>query len=387
MKEPIAPICIALSLFVGTLASTSFPANATSAHKKSAAKKTTQKPEETITLNFVNADIESVARTLAALSKRNVVVDPRVKGTLNLTTEQPVTASKAWSQFLAALRLQGFSMVNTQGLYKIVPEADAKLQGGTVQSIPNAANSGQIVTQIFLLKFEQANNLVAVLRPLITPNNTINVNPGNNSLIITDYEDNLERMGRIIAALDVSNASDVEIISLKYAIASDLAPLVSRLIEPSGVTNAGAGAGPGIGAEYKTTLLAEPRSNSLILRAANPARTALVRSLVNKLDQPGSESPNGNIHVVYLKNAEATKLATTLRAAMSGGSISSFSPTASAVPPQTQAQAQAMQQVGKFRPIQPPTRSSSPRLSRNFASCAPSSRCSINVAHKSWWRV
>ncbi len=333
MKEPIAPICIALSLFVGTLASTSFPANATSAHKKSAAKKTTQKPEETITLNFVNADIESVARTLAALSKRNVVVDPRVKGTLNLTTEQPVTASKAWSQFLAALRLQGFSMVNTQGLYKIVPEADAKLQGGTVQSIPNAANSGQIVTQIFLLKFEQANNLVAVLRPLITPNNTINVNPGNNSLIITDYEDNLERMGRIIAALDVSNASDVEIISLKYAIASDLAPLVSRLIEPSGAANAGAG--PGIGAEYKTTLLAEPRSNSLILRAANPARTALVRSLVYKLDQPGSESPNGNIHVVYLKNAEATKLATTLRAAMSGGSIASFSPAASAVPPQS----------------------------------------------------
>jgi general secretion pathway protein D len=335
MKNQSTPNYIALSLIFGILASVNLLANAAPVNKQASIEKTSIKPEETITLNFVNADIESVARTLAALSKRNVVVDPRVKGTLSLTTEQPITASKAWSQFLAALRLQGFSMVNTQGLYKIVPEADAKLQGGTVQSIPNAANSGQIVTQIFLLKFEQANNLVAVLRPLITPNNTINVNPGNNSLIITDYEDNLERMGRIIAALDVSNASDVEIISLKYAIASDLAPLVSRLIEPSGVTNAGAGAGPGIGAEYKTTLLAEPRSNSLILRAANPARTALVRSLVNKLDQPGSESPNGNIHVVYLKNAEATKLATTLRAAMSGGSISSFSPTASAVPPQS----------------------------------------------------
>jgi general secretion pathway protein D len=72
------------------------------------------------------------------------------------------------------------------------------------------------------------------------------------------------------------------------------------------------------GAEYKTTLLAEPRSNALILRAANPARVALVKSLVAKLDQPGGSSPSGNIHVVYLKNADATKLATTLRAAVSG---------------------------------------------------------------------
>jgi len=281
-----------------------------------------------ITLNFVNAEIESVARTLATLSNRNLVVDPRVKGTINLTTELPVSPNEAWNQFLAALRLQGFAMVETKGLYKIVPEADAKLQGGNVQQIDNVGNgsgNGQIVTHIFKLNFEQANNLVPVLRPLISPNNTINVNPGNNSIIITDYADNLQRMARIIATLDVSNASDVEVIQLKHAIAVDLAPLVLRLIESGNANNAGAApAAPGqTGAEYKTTLLAEPRSNALILRAANPARVALVKSLVAKLDQPGSSDPSGNIHVVYLKNADATKLATTLRAAVSGQATSS----------------------------------------------------------------
>ncbi len=274
---------------------------------------------EPITLNFVNAEIESVARTLATLSNRNLVVDPRVKGTINLTTELPVSPNEAWSQFLAALRLQGFAMVETKGLYKIVPEADAKLQGGNVQEIykgNGGSGSGQIVTHIFKLNFEQANNLVPVLRPLISPNNTINVNPGNNSIIITDYADNLQRMARIIATLDVSNASDVEVIQLKHAIAVDLAPLVLRLVE-SGNPSTAATAGQA-GTEYKTTLLAEPRSNALILRAANPARVALVKSLVAKLDQPGSSNPSGNIHVVYLKNADATKLATTLRAAVSG---------------------------------------------------------------------
>lgn len=328
----------ALALAVGLSIATA-PFGFSPSHAATPAKKPTtqaQPSQQPITLNFVNAEIESVARTLATLSNRNLVVDPRVKGTINLSTELPVSPNEAWSQFLAALRLQGFAMVETKGLYKIVPEADAKLQGGNVQEIykgNGGSGSGQIVTHIFKLNFEQANNLVPVLRPLISPNNTINVNPGNNSIIITDYADNLQRMARIIATLDVSNASDVEVIHLKHAIAVDLAPLVLRLVE-SGSNMPQAAATPGqTGAEYKTTLLAEPRSNTLILRAANPARVALVKSLVTKLDQPGGTNPSGNIHVVYLKNADATKLATTLRAALNGQSTGATGTTTAANTP------------------------------------------------------
>ncbi len=275
---------------------------------------------EPVTLNFANAEIEAVARTMATITGRNVVVDPRVKGQLNLVTERAVTPAAAFQQFLAALRLQGFTVVETAGLYKVVPEADAKLQGGSVSVVQGNAGSapsgGQIVTQIFKLNFENAANLVPVLRPLISPNNTINVNPGNNSLVITDYADNLQRLARIVAAMDVSNASDVEVIPLRNAVAADLAPLVARLIDGGSAPAATPGQAD---TSFKTTLIAEPRSNSLILRAANPARVAQVRALVDRLDQPpapGSSAASGNIHVVYLKNADATKLATTLRAAM-----------------------------------------------------------------------
>ena len=284
---------------------------------------------EPVTLNFANAEIEAVARTMATITGRNVVVDPRVKGQLTLITERAVPPMAAFQQFLAALRLQGFTVVESAGLYKVVPEADAKLQGGSVSVSQGGATGGpaggQIVTQIFKLNFENAANLVPVLRPLISPNNTINVNPGNNSLVITDYADNLQRLARIVAAMDVSNASDVEVIPLKNAVAADLAPLVARLID-GGSAAAPAAAQGQSDTSFKTTLIAEPRSNALILRAANPARVAQVRALVDKLDQPpvpGSSAASGNIHVVYLKNADATKLATTLRAAMSatgGGS-------------------------------------------------------------------
>jgi len=288
-----------------------------------------------ITLNFVNADIESVARALASLTKRTLVVDPRVKGNINLTTEKPVSPDVAWNQFLAVLRLQGFAMIETQGLYKIVPEAEAKLQGGQVAVVPAgiAPNNAQVMTQIFKLSHENANNLLPVLRPLISPNNTINVTPGSNALVITDYADNLQRLGRIIASLDVANATDLEIIPLQHAIANDLVALLTRLTESAGAT-AGAGAGQGFSdTGYKTTILAETRSNAIIVRSANHAKQAQIRSLVEKLDLPGSELASGNIHVVYLKNADATKLANTLRAAVAGsgsGGAAALPPSASA---------------------------------------------------------
>ena len=284
---------------------------------------------EPVTLNFANAEIEAVARAMASMTGRNVVVDPRVKGTMNLNTERAVSPAVAYNLFLATIRLQGYTVVEVGGLDKVVPEADAKLQGGSVWAGPVSANSAsQLTTQIFKLNFEPANNLVAVLRPLISPNNTINVNPGNNSLVITDYADNLQRIARIIAALDVANATDVEILPLKHALAVDLAPLVLRLVESAG---SGAPAGQA-DTSFKTTLVAETRSNTLILRAANAARVAQIKLLVEKLDQPtqGSNGAAGNIYVVYLKNADATKLAVTLRAAMSGEARAASAPSAPA---------------------------------------------------------
>ncbi len=309
MKPFLVMIGLALCVVLGAWSQTP---------KKSAPRTAVAAP---VTLNFVNAEIDAVARTIATLTNRNVVVDPRVKGQINLSTEKAVSSGEAFNQFLSALRLQGYTVVESGGLYKVVPEADAKLQGGesTVVAPGESSKSAgnQIVTKIFTLSFESANNLVPILRPLISPNNTINVSTSNNSLIITDYNENLSRIARIIAALDVANATDIEIVPLKNGLANDLAPLLLRLLEPSSATGA-APAGGAVDGSFKTTVVAEPRSNALIVRAANPARLSLAKSLIRQLDQPASNGNGaaGNIYVVPLKNADATKLAVTLRAAL-----------------------------------------------------------------------
>lgn len=307
----------------------------------------TQRRGEPVTLNFNNAEIEAIARTMGVITGRNVVVDPRVKGTMSLTTESPVPPARALGLFEAQLRMQGFAVVESAGLYKVVPEADAKLQSGTVSAGAATTSGGQILTQIFRLNHETANNLVPVLRPLISPNNTINVNPGNNSLVVTDYADNLQRIGRIIAALDVSNATDLEIIPLRHAIATDLAPLVLRLMESGSGPVAAQGQAD---TSFRTTVLAEPRGNTLIARTANAARMALLKTLVNQLDQPAASQPNGNagnIYVVYLKNADAVKLAAMLRASLAGevrggassGGVSAAAPRGAVTNPGTAATA------------------------------------------------
>ena len=279
-------------------------------------------PSAPVTVNFVNADIDAVSRAFAAMIGRQIAVDPRVKGVITVYSEQPQSVAQAYQSYLTALRGLGYAVVDSAGLLKVVPEADAKLQTGTVSvgGVGGGAVRGdQVITQIFQLHYENPNNLVAVLRPLISANNTINANPASNSLVITDYADNLKRIGRIIAALDQPSATDIDVVPLQYAVASDLAPLVQRLAD-SGQVGVVPGAPTAAGG---TTVIADPRSNALILRAPNAARLAMVRETIAKLDRPsGGIGPNGGMWVVHLKNADAVKLATVLRAAFSGGGAS-----------------------------------------------------------------
>ncbi|MDH0864178.1 type II secretion system secretin GspD [Mitsuaria sp. GD03876] len=308
MMRPTA-LAMAISLIAGSLPlGASAQSNPQQNRRQPAVRASTP-----VTLNFVNTDIEAVSRAMSAALGKPILVDPRVKGTMTLTAEQPVPVQEAYLSYLAALRGMGFSMVEAGGLLKLVPEAEAKLQTGAVTIAGESRQRGdQVVTQIFKLNHENANNLVAVLRPLITPNNTINANPGNNSLVITDYAENLQRISRIVAALDQPSNTDIEVIPLRNAVASDIVQLVQRLSEggsgaPGAPVVQGASAGGG-------SVMADPRSNALIVRASNPAKLAQLRAMIAKLDQPGTDS-GGAIRVIYLKNADAVRLATVLRAA------------------------------------------------------------------------
>src|SRR3954470_1128482 len=281
---------------------------------------------DTVTLNFLNADIEGVVKAVSDISGKNFVLDPRVKGTVNIVSARPVARSLVYEVFLSALRLQGYAAVEDRGMVKIIPEADAKLhQGRTVGPDERARNAGdQIQTEVFTLKYESAAQLLPILRPLIAPANTITAYPGSNSLVVTDYAGNLQRIGRIIESIDRPGGNDPVIIPLQYASALDVAFMVNRLFaDPAQAAGAA-----GTDTSQRLSVVADARSNSLVARSDNPSRIARLRTLVAMLDSPTSAA--GNLHVVYLKNAEAIKVADTLRAIYLGdaGAASSSRPVA-----------------------------------------------------------
>jgi general secretion pathway protein D len=277
-----------------------------------------------VTLNFVNADIDAVVKAVGEITGRNFVVDPRVKGTVNIVSARPVQKSLVYPTLLSALRMQGFAAVETDGVVKIVPEADAKTQAGPVQRGGVTAGGERIVTQVIALRYESAAQLVTVLRPLISPNNTIGAYIPGNAIIITDYADNVRRIDRIIASLDQPPAGEPMLVPVRNASALDVVALVNRLL-----TESAGPPGAQSEAQQRVSLVADPRSNSVLIRADNPARGARARQLIEQLDTPARIG--GNVFIVYLKNAEAAHVAETLRG-LYGGERAPAMPGATAVP-------------------------------------------------------
>jgi general secretion pathway protein D len=271
---------------------------------------TAQTAQAQVTLNFVNADIDQVAKAIGAATGKTIIVDPRVKGQLNLVSENAVPEDQALKTLQSALRMQGFALVQDHGVLKVVPEADAKLQGvPTYVGNTPVARGDQVVTQVFVLKNESANNLLPVLRPLISPNNTVAAYPANNSIVVTDYADNVRRIAQIIAGVDTAAGQSVAVVQLRNANAIDIATQLTKMLDPGAIGSTDA--------TLKVSITADPRTNSLLIRASNGGRLAAAKQLAKELDSPTTMP--GNMHVVALRNADATKLAKTLRGMLGKG--------------------------------------------------------------------
>ncbi|KMT52264.1 type II secretion system secretin GspD [Pseudomonas fildesensis] len=279
--------------------------NSARGHAPAAVKARNPLGDQPVQLNFVDADIQAVVRALSRATGQQFLVDPRVKGNLTLVSEGQVPAHQAYDMLLAALRMQGFSVVDVGGVAQVVPEADAKLLGGPIYS----AGSSGMQTRTFRLQYENAVNLIPVLRPIVSPNNPINAYPGNNSIVITDYAENLARVAQIIDGIDTPSAIDTDVVTVQNGIAVDIAAMVAELLETQGADQT-----------QKINVVGDPRSNSIIIRSGSPERTELARNLIYKLDN--AQSNPSNMHVVYLRNAQAGKLAQSLRGLLTGESES-----------------------------------------------------------------
>ena len=272
-----------------------------------------------VVLNFQGADLQAVVKAMSQMTGRNMLIDPRVRGQVTIVSARPMPIAGAYQVFLSALKAQGFTAVEGPGdAVRIIPVAEAKAAAPVNEQDGPPRGGEQVITHVAIGQHVAVAQLQNVLRPLMSPTSQLSVYDPANALVITDYADNVRRLLRIIEKIDQPASTDVTVIPVQHASAIDLAELVVRL---SGTGVAQPGAVPGAPATQiaaggdRFSVVPDTRTNSILLRSDNPGRIALLRSLIEKLDVPARAI--GSTRVIYLKHAEATKLAEVLRGMLS----------------------------------------------------------------------
>ena len=206
-----------------------------------------------ITLNLKEVEFEALIQTVSEVTKKNFIVDERVKGKVTVISASPMDENELYEVFLSILNVHGFSAVPAGKVIKIVPEMVAKTDNTAVNETALAGD--EVLTQIIAVKYVSAAQLVPVLRPLLAQQSHLAAYPDNNTLIISDRAGNIERLLKIIRRLDQPDQSDIEVVMLEHATATEVVRVLSALTQK---TPPASGAPP-----TQPQLAADERTNSV----------------------------------------------------------------------------------------------------------------------------
>jgi general secretion pathway protein D len=256
--------------------------------------------EAGITLNWKDADIRIVVEAVSEATGKNFILDPRVTGKVNLLSAEPMSKGAFYEAFLSILQVHGYIAVESGNLIKILPDATAR-QYPTRFGTEGAEGPDDLATEVIQVKNVGATQLVPILRPLIPQNGHMVAHAGSNMLIISDRAANLARMVSIIRRIDQASDDDIEVIALQNASATDIVRIMTALTQTP----------RGDGAPVSTSLVADARTNSVLIGGDKSARLRL-RALIAHLDTPLEDG--GDTQVRYLRYADAEELSAKLQA-------------------------------------------------------------------------
>ena len=311
-------------------------------------------------LSFNKTDILDMLEQASRWTCRNFIYSEDVaKGKITLLSKSAVTADEAYAAFLAALASNGIAVYQTGRYWKLVRTADAKKT-----PIPTYTTDGetpaneQPITKVIRLKYADADQVRGIMGNFISPAGADIQSIPPDTLIITDYGLNIRRIERLIDMIDRAGGGEVvKLVQVRFAAAKDIADKVNQVFaqgaaggkgkrtvfsspaRPAAPATPGAPPVPAAPAgatsvEVQVTkVIADDRTNKLII-ISDEKSFERIMELVQQLDVPTAEE--GGIHVVYLKNANAEDLATTLSNLAQGkpGKSGGGAPAVPAVPGQ-----------------------------------------------------
>ncbi len=292
-------------------------------------------PETEITMNFQNVEIPVLAKFISEITGKNFLIDESVRGKISIISPSKVSAQQAYQIFLSVLQLKGFTTEQAGKIIKIIPSRNVRQSAQVTESQePFEQHGDEYVTKLVKLRNVDASAMVSVIQPMISHDGLVAAFPDDNMLIITDDAYNVQRLLKIVGTLDIEGQrKSVELIPLRYAFASEIAPEIDDLLGGSGSGRNRPGQ-PGQGvvapaAQAPTGLfkvLPDERTNSIIA-AGGPLQMNQIRELIAKLDVRSPDAMQ-RIHVYRLKNAAVSEMIAVLGGLIGGGAgVGNLSPT------------------------------------------------------------
>ncbi len=249
--------------------------------------------------DFKDVDIQEMIKLVADITGKTLVIDPRVKGRVNVISQKKLSKSELYNLFLSVLEVQGFTAIEVGDVVRILPRKDARTSAVPVTNYDNLGDDSYI-TQVVQLYNVSAAKVLPVLRPLAPQHAHLAAYAPSNAIIISDTIANIARLKDVIRRIDRAGVAETDIIELEYARAEDMVKLLESL-QKTGEKDAPA--------NTKSSIVADARSNSLLV-TGDDVRRAKIRELVVSLDTPREQS--GNVRVIYLEYADAENVAEVL---------------------------------------------------------------------------
>lgn len=257
---------------------------------------------------FKNTEISEFVTTVGKSLRKTMIVDPNVRGKINVRSYDVLTQDQYYQFFLNVLDVYGFAAVEMDNnVIKIVRNKDAKTAAIPVVNEENPGVGDMMVTRVVEVKNVTVRELVPLLRQLSDNGgggNVVNYDPAN-VIMITGTAAVVNRLVQIIERVDRAGDQAVQIIKLKYASASEMVRIVEAMNSSSG--NAKGSSTPGF---LIPKIVADDRTNSVIVSGERQARER-VASLIERLDSELETS--GNTRVYYLKYSKAEELVPVLK--------------------------------------------------------------------------
>ena len=256
--------------------------------------------------SFKNTDIVEFVTIVGKNLKKTMIVDPNVRGKVNVRSYDVLTEEQYYQFFLNVLEVYGFAAVKmNNNVIKIIRNKDAKTSSIPVVGSNSRINGDEMVTRIVEVKNVTVRELVPLLRQLSDQaggGNVTNYDPAN-VIMLTGTAATVNRLVKIIERVDRAGDQDVEIIKLNYASASEMVRIIEAMNKPS----SGKAGQPTF---LIPKIVADDRSNSVIISGEVKARERVIR-LVKRLDS--ELESNGNTRVYYLKYSKAEDLVKVLK--------------------------------------------------------------------------